>query len=465
MVKEKNVAVVGAFAGDEGKGKIVDHLAADAKYVVRCEGGANAGHTIQIGDFKFVGHLLPSGAAQGKTCVLARGVRVDLPQLFQELDEFAKSGRELPEVLVDEGAFLSLPWHKALEWWVEHCKGSRATYSTMRGMAPIAATNALRLNLQVGMIFRPDQLRAWLEDFHSAFRPIFNEETLLSGIGPIKEPAVMAEELLGFRQRLEPMVADTRARLYQAWQDGQAIVFEGAQGLMLDPYWGTYGYNTSGTCTFAGLAQGCGLPPEALGRKLGVAKAIATRVGNGPFPSELGDPALRSEPKIAAAELSAWLANRRAKINAGQATDAEIGEFFRRRGNEYGATTGRPRRCGWLDAAWLRYFVEINGPDELVLTKLDCLSGLQDLSVVHSYTLDGRHLFSPPPLAADFARVKPVYAFFLPGWGEDITGETTWGRLPLSARNYIEFVEGVARCPITWIGTGPDRDHLIRRNP
>lgn len=168
MVAENTCAVVGVFAGDEGKGKIVDELAADADLVVRYEGGANAGHSISVGDFKFVGHLLPSGAAQGKTCVLGRGVRVDLPQLFSEMDQFTRSGRALPELLVDEGAFLSLPWHKALEWWVEHHKGKggRAAYSTMRGMAPIAATTNLRLNVQVGLVFHPEELVGSLEDFY-----------------------------------------------------------------------------------------------------------------------------------------------------------------------------------------------------------------------------------------------------------------------------------------------------------
>ncbi len=469
MAEGKNYAVVGAFAGDEGKGKIVDVLAKEVDYVVRCEGGANAGHTIQVGDFTFVGHLLPSGAAQGKTCVLGRGVRVDLPQLFSELDAFSSSGRELPVVLVDEGAFLSLPWHKALEWWVEHYKGKggRAAYSTMRGMAPIAATTALRLNIQVGLLFHPDDLMGWLDDFYQSFHPIFKHRDLVDAIGEVDPPDRLAAELLGYRERLKPLVADTRARLSMAWKSGQRILFEGAQGLMLDPHWGTYGYNTSGICTFAGLSQGCGLPFTALGRRIGVAKAYATRVGNGPFPSELGFPTLlKSEQKIPPDEETNFLYRLRERINAGEANESEVGQYLRVRGHEYGATTGRPRRTGWFDGAWQEYFVAVNDPHELALTKLDCLSGIKLLKVVCGYRLNRQLLptGTVPAFADDFARVLPVYDI-LSGWEENITGETTWERLPLCARNFVEYVEGLFRCPITLIGTGPERDHVIQRNP
>ncbi|MDO8559890.1 MAG: adenylosuccinate synthetase [bacterium] len=457
------IGIVGAFGGDEGKGKVVDVLAQNAGCVVRCEGGANAGHTIRLEDLTFVGHLLPSGAAAGTLCAIARGVRVDPTQLLQEVSTYTAPGaggksRSL-SLLVDDGAALSLSWHQRLEMYFERVKEKqvRGTGSTRRGMGPIAATAALRLNPRVGHLTRPEELRQWLDDFYEAFQP------QLAASGNSVTPTMLADELAALGHRLAPYIGDVRARVEQIWRDGKSVVLEGAQGMVLDPYWGTYPYTTQGMCTFAGLLQGCGLPVSALTDRIGVCKAIATRVGNGPFPSELGDPALLAdEPKVVDADLDAFAREMLAKINAGHASDQELGHYLRVRADEYGATTGRHRRTGWLDGAWLEYFAAVNDPTELALTKLDCLRGLRELKVVTAYELDGRHLppGTVPALASDFARVRPVYQT-LPGWSEDISDVTRFDALPAEARAYIELVEEIANCPIRWIGTGPFREQLI----
>ncbi|TSC76549.1 MAG: adenylosuccinate synthase [Parcubacteria group bacterium Gr01-1014_31] len=459
------IGIVGAFGGDEGKGKVVDVLAQNAGCVVRCEGGANAGHTIRLEDLLFIGHLLPSGAAAGTLCAIARGVRVDPMQLLQEVGSYTAPGaggkcRTLA-LLVDEGAALSLPWHVKLEEYFERVKEKRVrgTGSTRRGMGPIAATAALRLNPRVGLLTRPEELRQWLDDFFEAFHP------LLAEAGNTVTPAALAELLAGHGAQLAPYVGDVRARVEQVWRGGDPVVLEGAQGMILDPYWGTYPYTTQGMCTFAGLLQGCGLPVSALTDRIGVCKAIATRVGNGPFPSELGDPAkLAAEPKVVDADLDAFAREMLTKINAGHASDQELGFYLRVRADEYGATTGRHRRTGWLDGAWLEYFAAVNDPTALALTKLDCLGGLREVKIVVAYELDGRHLppGTVPALASDYARVRPVYQT-LPGWSEDISDVTRFDALPAEARAYVELVEEIANCPIGWIGTGPLRRQLIIR--
>ncbi|MDD5110309.1 MAG: adenylosuccinate synthetase [Patescibacteria group bacterium] len=464
MVTQPVTMVGGTQWGDEGKGKIIDELSPEVDIVVRSEGGANAGHTVKVGDRTFVGHLLPCGVVAGKTCVLGRGVRIDCAQFLAEIAALADIGLPEPKILVDAGAFLSLPWHGVIERWVETSKAAagRAVGSTRRGIGPIAATNALRVNVQLGLIYHPDELLRQLQAFFGAFDPIFSCQ-----LPRVATPEQVVEQLLAFREPMRPYLCDTRAFLHRAWQDGKRILFEGAHGLGLDPLWGTYGYNTAGLCTFAGLLQGCGLPIAAAanGRLIGVVKAYTTRVGEGPFPSELGDPeVVKQEPKVAADQLGSFLAELLARINAGAATDQEIGQYLRVAGGEYGATTGRPRRAGWLDLAWLRYAMAVLGPTELMLTKLDCLSGLDHLYVVDRYQLDGRDLphGELPPLTCDYRRVQPSL-LWLGGWRENITGMTRWQDLPDNARRYVEFIEGTLRRPIPWVGTGPDRGHLIRR--
>ncbi len=471
-----NTAIVGAFAGDEGKGATVDREAAQTHYVVRFEGGANAGHTIQIGDFRFIGHLMPSGAAAGKTCALAHGVRVDPFQLLSEVDEFAALGGKLHRLMVSHDAFMSFDWHRAIEWWVEHAKGSRLAYTTMRGMCGVAASIGLRLNIQVGTLFKPDELRAWLGDFYRTWESIFNnaamreemEALYAKGKSPydhVPTPDEMADRLLSIAPRMREYACNVRPELQRAWKNGEPILWEGAQGLMLDPYWGTWGYNTSGICTFAGVSVGSGLPVTAIGTRIGIDKAIATRVGNGPFPTELGEYRVTDkEDKIPDAQRDSWLVDMLAKINAGHADDQEVGRYLRVKADEYGATSGRPRRTGWFDAAWLAYFGQVNEPDELVLTKLDCLSGLRTIRLCVGYRLDGQELPAGeiPPLCSDYACVEPIYTEH-DGWEEDISGETDFDRLPVNAQRYVDAIERFGQCRVTRIGTGPDRAHMIFR--
>ena len=466
----RNISVVGLFAGDEGKGKVVDAFAQDVDIVARVEGGANAGHTIKVGDFQMIGHLLPSGAMAGKICALCRGVRNDFPQLIREVFDFPKSGKTLPEIWVDAGALICFQWHKAIEFWAEHAKGSRKTYSTMRGMCGTAAALGLRVGPKVGMIFKPDELRAWLNDFYQVFAPIFQQPifqeiaTKEAVGGGIMEPDRAAEHLLGYADQIEALVRDVRWELVEALKQGRSILFEGAQGLMLDPYWGTYGFNTQGICTFAGIAVGSGLPVECLGRKIGVIKVVNTRVGNGPFVAELGDYIItQRESKIPADQKEAWLSEMRDKINAGWASPQEIGQYFRVIAHEYGATTGRPRRTGWMDLAWHAYACQVNNPDEIALTKLDCLSGLKKLRVVTGYRLSDETLQAGqvPALSSDLAQVEPIYQE-VDGWLEDISGETDFSKLPKQAKAYVELVERFTR-PVAIIGTGPDRSAVIIR--
>lgn len=475
-VRKGNRAVVGAFAGDEGKGATVDIESADAEWVARYEGGANAGHTIQVGTFRFIGHLMPSGAAAGRKCALTKGVRVDPFQLFSEVDEFARLGGNLVQLMVAYDAFLSFDWHKAIEFWSERAKGSRLAYTTSRGMCGIAATIGQRLNVQVGTLFRPDELFAWLQDFYRAWQPIFEHREMREHMerlfadkevefDHVPTPREMADRLLSISDRMREYTGNVRPVLYKAWKEGAPILWEGAQGLMLDPYWGTWGYNTSGICTFAGVSVGTGLPVDAIGHRIGIDKAIATRVGNGPFPTELGDYAITDkEEKIPEGEKPAWLVAMLGRINSGLVGDQETGQYLRVKGDEYGATSGRSRRTGWFDCAWLAYFVQVNGPHEVVLTKLDCLSGLRRLKLCIGYKLDGEILpvGEIPPMSSDYARVEPVY-MELAGWEENISGMTDYDSLPTNAKLYVEAIERFGHCKITRIGTGPDRANMIFR--
>ncbi|OGH77483.1 MAG: hypothetical protein A2301_02435 [Candidatus Magasanikbacteria bacterium RIFOXYB2_FULL_40_13] len=474
MKNSVNTAVVGMAWGDEGKGKVTDEASENAEYVVRAEGGSNAGHTIKVGDTKFVGHLIPSGVVAGAKCLLGRGVRIELDQFFAELDDLTKLGIK-PQVWIDDGAFLIFQWHKVLELWSELAKGSRRAYTTMRGMCSTAAAIGLRVNPKISMLLRSAELEKWLVDFYKVFEPVFTSSELLNNpsfqtmFGAVLTPEQALENLLSFSSRIYPYLIDVRHALFQAWMAKQPIVFEGAQGLLLDPYWSpTYGFNTQGICTFAGLAQGTGLPMEALGTKYGVFKATYSRVGNGGFPSELGNDKLSNvEKRIPDDQKIAWLSAMLDKINKGHATDQEIGQYFRVIGAEYGATTGRPRRIGWLNLAELAYSVQINWPDRLAFTKMDCLSGLKKVKVCVGHKMpNGQELLlgQMPELASDFSELVPVLRE-MDGWSENITGETSFEKLPKNAQEYVLAIEKFLGKPITIIGTGPDREHVIKRVP
>ncbi len=476
-MKKQNKAVIGAKVGDEGKGKIVDSCAEDSEIVARYEGGANAGHTITVGDFKFVGHLLPSGAAAGKICVLTKGVRVDPYQLIKEVDEFASRGGDLKGLFVDTGAFLSMPWHRILEWYFENRKGVNKAYTTGRGMCAIAGSIGLRLDPHMSMIFDDDELRRWLGVFYRSFEGIFQLPDVQAAVATSHEagevdydhiytPDEMTEYLTAIAGRMRPYVRDVRQYLFDAWSNqNKRILWEGAQGMWLDPYWGTWGNNTQGLCTFGGITVGSGLPIEAVGYKIGVDTAITHRVGNGPFPSELGDYAITDkEKRIPKDQRTAWIAEMREKINASRASDQEIGQYLRVVGNEYGATSGRPRRLGWGDPVFTNYFCQVNAPDTMALTKLDYLTGLETVKLVTGYRL-GQSAVSPNQMPFSpkvWDQIRPEYTV-LPGWDDDFTGETDFAKLPANARQYIETFEEIAGCHYGYISTGPDRAHLIVR--
>lgn len=467
MSYPQNITVIGGDFGDEGKGKLIPWLAVtcSVSVLVRYSGGENAGHTVCINGRTVVFHLLPSAAVLGRTCVLASGVRVNPLQVVAELDALAAAGFPTPEVLIDTAAALSLRrLHGRLEWWAEHQKGRSSAGSTMKGMGPIAAAEALRVNPQVGLLVHPDHLRSALAEFRAVFGVMLDHPDVVKALGPTPSDGELLDELRPAVKRLAGGFIDTREYLSDHWTGGSRLLFEGAQGHWLDPDQGTYPFTTSGKCTFAGVAQCTGLPVDAIGLRIAVLKAYATRVGNGPF-DDLGDPAALPEelPPPLEVNREAELASLRAKINAGQADDAEVGRYLRWAGHEVGATTGRKRRTGWFNAARARRMIQAEAPHALALTKLDVLSGLRELKVITGYRYpDGRCSNYPPNLAHELAGAVPMY-HSLVGWDEDITGKTDFGALPPAARNYVSILERLLGTPIRWIGTGPGKDDLIER--
>lgn len=421
-----NTVVLGLQWGDEGKGKVIDLLAGSFAYVVRCQGGANAGHTVVVDGRKTVLHLLPSGALhEAATCLIGNGVVVDPVALSTELDDLGQVGTELERRLrISDRAHLVLPCHKTLDAAIETRKGAGKAGTTLRGIGPTYADKAQRLSLRAGLLREP---KLWRERF-LAHAALANEQLRAWGHAGI-DPAASWEQVRPACERAAPLVADTVAELHQAVAAGQRILFEGAQGVMLDIDHGTYPYVTSSNTGVGGVITGSGVSHRDLGLVIGIVKAYTTRVGAGPFPVELDNP---------------------------------IGEALRKRGNEYGATTGRPRRCGWLDLAVVDYACKLNGVDAIALTKLDVLTGEPELPVCVGYQRGGRKLPSMPADSEALADVEPVYER-LGGWSEDISGCRDWAALPAAARAYVEFIERRIGVRIGWIGTGAGRNDVIVR--
>jgi adenylosuccinate synthase len=416
--------IVGAQWGDEGKGKIVDLLAQHSDVVCRYQGGPNAGHTIVVGGETYKIRALPSGIVCGKPCVIGNGCVVDPEVLIGELDEFERRGYSTAEVYVSGNAHLIMPWHVAIDGASERRLGKLAIGTTRRGIGPCYADKAMRLGIRVQDILDPKILRQkievalaeknlWLERVYET-EP-FDLETV-------------ASQYESYAQRLRPYVADTSLYVDNALAAGRVVLFEGAQATLLDLDHGTYPFVTSSNPVAAYAATGVGVGPNRIDRVIGVAKAYVTRVGEGPFPTEIPEP--------------------------GQSTVRELG-------HEYGTVTGRERRCGWLDLVALRYAVRVNGVDQLALTKLDVLSAFAELPVCVRYRFrDGTETPDFPAHQSDFHTARPVYET-LPGWQEPLDACGAMSDLPDAARAYVDFVERTLGVEVTLVGTGADRERIL----
>jgi len=422
------IAVIGAQWGDEGKGKIVDLLAERFDIVVRYQGGHNAGHSVQVGDQSFVLHLLPSGVVhRGKTCVLGNGMVIDPKAFFVEADRLTQQGVEVsPErVKISSRAHLILPYHRALDHTSEERLGNEKVGTTLRGIGPAYEDKAGRRGIRTADALVPDVLRSRiernLEDANRIIEAYRGEPLNADEI--FREMSVLTE-------RLAPFIADTTHYLNIAATEGRSILLEGAQATLLDVDHGTYPFVTSSTTVAGGAIIGTGLAPHRLNGVLGIVRTYTTRVGEGPFPTEM----LEGE--------------------------AELGQMIRERGREYGASTGRPRRCGWFDAFATRYAAEINGFSSVALTKLDVLDTLDEIKVCTGYQLNGRVCESLPAVSQDLRRVEPIFAT-LPGWQSSTLGMTELSTLPTNARRYVDFLSEQIGVQIGLVSTGPERSQTI----
>jgi adenylosuccinate synthase len=418
--------IVGAQWGDEGKGKIVDLLAQHSDVVCRYQGGPNAGHTIVVGDETYKIRALPSGIVRGKPCVIGNGCVVDPEVLIAELDEFERRGHSTEEVYVSGNAHLIMPWHLAIDQASERRLGKLAIGTTRRGIGPCYADKAMRLGIRVQDILDPKILREKIE-VALAEKNLWLERVYEAEPFDLDQVAAQYE---GYAQRLRPLVADTSLYVDTALREGKEVLFEGAQATLLDLDHGTYPFVTSSNPVAASAATGTGIGPQRIDRVLGVSKAYVTRVGEGPFPSEIE--------------------------GAEQVRMRELG-------GEYGTVTGRERRCGWLDLVALRYAVRVNGIDQLALTKLDVLSHFAELPVCVRYrTRDGRETRDFPAHQSDFHAATPVYEV-LEGWNNSLDDCSSVDELPAAARRYVEFVERELDVEVTLVGTGAERTSVLTR--
>ncbi|MBB3006341.1 adenylosuccinate synthase [Cupriavidus alkaliphilus] len=429
----RNVVVIGTQWGDEGKGKIVDWLTDHAKGVVRFQGGHNAGHTLIIGGKKTILRLIPSGIMRaGTVCYIGNGVVLSPEALFREIEELEGAGLQVQSRLrISEAATLILPYHVAIDKAREARRGAAKIGTTGRGIGPAYEDKVARRALRVQDLFDPQQFAERLRenlDFHNFML------TQYLGAEAVDFQQTL-DEALAYAPRLAPMVADVSAELYAVNADGGNLMFEGAQGTLLDVDHGTYPFVTSSNCVAGAAAAGAGVGPGRLNYILGITKAYCTRVGAGPFPSELYD-------------------------NDNPSRQDAVGVRLANVGKEFGSVTGRPRRTGWLDAAALKRSVQINGVSGLCMTKLDVLDGLESIKLCVGYTLDGNTVDILPRGSDAVARCEPVYEEF-PGWNESTFGVKTWDALPEQARVYLKRVEEVVGIPIDMISTGPDRDETI----
>ncbi|MDH3924521.1 MAG: adenylosuccinate synthase [Xanthomonadales bacterium] len=420
-----SIVVLGTQWGDEGKGKIVDLLSQEADAVVRFQGGHNAGHTLVIDGQKTVLHLIPSGILQPDVeCFIGNGVVLSLKALRNEIEKLEAKGVEVrSRIRISPACAIIMPWHEMLDRAREEARGDRAIGTTCRGIGPAYEDKVARRGLRTSDLIDPENLGEKIEhilDFHNF---VLTERF---GMEPLSIEAMVAEALeLG--AYFADQVADVSGRLYELRDAGKRVMFEGAQGSLLDIDHGTYPYVTSSNTTIGGVCTGAGIGPDAIDYVLGITKAYVTRVGGGPFPTELFD---------------------------------QNGERLARRGAEFGATTGRPRRCGWLDAVALRRMVRLNGVSGFCVTKLDVLDGFEEIKICTAYRLNGELLDAPPLDSHSWGDLEPVYESF-PGWSESSRGVTSLDKLPQNARNYLKTMEKMCGAPVHIVSTGPERSENI----
>lgn len=421
------VVIIGAQWGDEGKGKATDLISDRIDYVVKFNGGNNAGHTVVIGNEKYALHLLPSGIlTPGVVPVISNGVVIDPEVLMEEIDALEARGIDVSGLVISSHAHLITQYHRTLDKVTERFLGKRQIGTTGRGIGPTYADKINRVGIRVQDIFDEGILRQKVEG------ALHQKNHLLVKVYNRRAIAVdeVVEELLSYRDRLRPMVQDTALLLHKALEDNKTVLFEGGQATMLDVDHGTYPFVTSSSATAGGAATGSGIAPWRLSTVIGIVKAYTTRVGSGPFPTELDD---------------------------------EFGEFLRDKGHEYGTTTGRPRRTGWYDAPIARYSARINGVTDFVLTKLDVLTGLKKIPVCVAYDVDGTRVDEVPWSQSDFHHATPIYEDF-PGWTEDLTGVREFDDLPRAAQDYVLALEAMSGARISAIGVGPSRDAIVTRH-
>lgn len=415
-------AVVGGQWGDEGKGRVVDYLAQRADMVIRYQGGDNAGHTVvnDYGTFKL--HLIPSGIFNPKTrCVLGTGTAVNPESLIKEMAELRDAGHDLSNLWLSNRAHVVLPYHPQLDALNELAAGKGKMGTTKRGIGPTYADKASRVGLRLGDLLRPDYLRARLEKVV----PIKNRLLAFYDQPPIEiEP--LYEQCLAWGRELGPMIVDVLPMTQEAVRGGHKVLLEGQLGVMRDLDWGIYPYVTSSFPATGGACSGAGIPPSAINEVIGVVKAYSTAVGAGPFPVELFD---------------------------------DNGEELRKVGHEYGATTGRPRRCGWFDGVAIKYAMWLNGVTHMAVTKLDVLDDFDEIKLCVAYELDGERVEHFPE-TADLERVKPIYET-MPGWNSSTRDVRTWEDLPKAARQYLHRLAELAGAPIRYVSVGPERPQLV----
>ena len=418
------IVIVGAQWGDEGKGKATDLLGDRVEYVVRYQGGNNAGHTVVIGDQKYALHLLPSGILSPSVVpVIGNGVVIDPGVLLQEIKGLNERGINTSKLVISANAHLITPYHRTIDKVTERFLGNNKIGTTGRGIGPAYADKINRIGIRVQDLFDPSileqKIEAALRDKNQVLTKVFNRKGM--------EVKQIVDEYLEYADFLRPYVTDTSLLLNQALAAGKVVLLEGSQGTLLDVDHGTYPFVTSSNPTAGGACAGSGIGPTKITRVIGILKAYTTRVGSGPFPTELFD---------------------------------EDGEALRRIGGEVGVTTGRNRRCGWFDAPIARYATRVNGLTDFFLTKLDVLTGWEKIPVCVAYDIDGTRVEEIPTTQTDFHHAKPIYEY-LPGWKEDISKARSLEDLPANARSYVQYLEDISGAPMSAIGVGPGRDETI----
>lgn len=422
------VVLIGAQWGDEGKGKITDFLAEKADMIVRYQGGNNAGHTVVIDNVTYKLHLIPSGIFYSdKVCVIGNGLVIDPKVLIEELDYLESRGVSTKNLRISSNAHVIMPYHKMLDILEEDFKGEKKIGTTKRGIGPAYKDKAARTGIRFSDFLDHDEfaekLAFNLKEKNLILQKIYEKEEL--------DYEDILQEYMGYRERVKPYIADTSLEVNQFLNEGKKVLFEGAQGTLLDLDHGTYPYVTSSNPIAGSACIGAGVGPTRIEKVVGVIKAYTTRVGEGPFPTELS---------------------------------CEVGELIRNKGGEFGTTTGRPRRCGWFDAVIARYAVRVSGISDFAFTKLDVLTGMEKLKICTSYKYKGQQITEFPQSLKFLAECEAVYEE-MPGWQEDLTGINSFAQLPAEAQNYVRRIEDITGVPMSILAVGPGRDQtIIRRN-